>query len=72
MMCMSENWMSKEVDRNKAAYRDGYNKAVDDFCAEICKAIVQSERNGDYIFYAVEIKQSISDLAEKLKAGDSD
>ena len=49
-----------------------YNKAVDDFCAEICKAIVQSERNGDYRFYAVEIKQSISDLAEKLKAGDVD
>ena len=72
MMCMSENWMSKEVDRNKAAYRDGYNKAVDDFCAEICKAIVQSERNGDYRFYAVEIKQSIAYLAEKLKSGDSD
>ena len=34
--------------------------------------IVRSERNGDYRFYAVEIKQSISDLAEKLKAGDVD
>ena len=54
------------------ARHNAYNKAVDDFCAEICKAIVQSERNGDYRFYAVEVKQSISDLAEKLKAGDSD
>ena len=54
------------------ARHNAYNKAVDDFCAEICKAIVQSERNGDYRFYAVEIKQSISDLAEKLKAGDVD
>ena len=49
-----------------------YNKAIDDFCSEICKAFVQSERNGNYRFYAVEIKQSISDLAEKLKAGDVD
>ena len=52
--------------------REIRNKAIDDFCAEICKAIVQSERNGDYRFYAAEIKQSISDLAEKLKAGDVD
>ena len=29
--------------------------------------IVQSERNGNYRFYAVEIKQSIADLAEQLK-----
>lgn len=63
-----ENIKIEDVDM----FRLGYNKAVDDFCAEICKAIVQSERNGDYRFYAVEIKQSISDLAEKLKAGDSD
>ena len=47
----------------------GYNKAIDDFVKEICKMIVQSENNGNYRFYAVEIKQSIADLAEQLKAG---
>ena len=31
--------------------------------------IVQSENNGNYRFYAVEIKQAIADLAEQLKAG---
>ena len=45
------------------------NKAIDDFVKEICKMIVQSENNGNYRFYAVEIKQSIADLAEQLKAG---
>ena len=59
-------------DMTQQMLKEEYCKAVDDFCAEICKAIVQSERNGDYRFYAVEIKQSISDLAEKLKAGDVD
>ena len=46
-----------------------YCKGVDDFVKEICKMIVQSENNGNYRFYACEIKQSIADLAEKLKAG---
>ena len=46
-----------------------YNKAIDDFVKEICKMIVQSENNGNYRFYAVEIKQAIADLAEQLKAG---
>ena len=45
------------------------NKAIDDFVEEICKMIVQSENNGNYRFYAVEIKQAIADLAEQLKAG---
>ena len=45
------------------------NKAIDDFMKEICKMIVQSENNGNYRFYAVEIKQAIADLAEQLKAG---
>lgn len=45
------------------------NKAIDDFVKEICKMIVQSENNGNYRFYAVEIKQAIADLAEQLKAG---
>ena len=42
-------------------------KAIDDFLTEICKMIVQSESNGNYRCYAVEIKQSIADLAEKVK-----
>ena len=45
------------------------NKAIDDFLKEICKMIVQSENNGNYRFYAVEIKQAIADLAEQLKEG---
>ena len=45
------------------------NKAIDDFVKEICKMYVQSERNGNYRFYSVEIKQAIADLAEQLKAG---
>ena len=45
------------------------NKAIDDFVKEICKMIVQSENNGNYRFYAVEIKQTIANLAEQLKAG---
>ena len=47
--------------------REMYCKGVDDFLKEICKMIVQSEKNGNYRFYAVEIKQSIADLAEQLK-----
>ena len=46
------------------------NKAIDDFVKEICKMIVQSENNGNYRFYAVEIKQAIANLAEQLKAGE--
>ena len=49
--------------------REMYCKGVDDFLKEICKMIVQSENDGNYRFYAVEIKQSIADLAEQLKAG---
>ena len=45
------------------------NKAIDDFVKEICKMIIQSENNGNYRFYAVEIKQAIADLAEQLKDG---
>ena len=44
-------------------------KAICDFVKEICKMIVKSENNGNYRFYAVEIKQAIADLAEQLKAG---
>ena len=51
-------------------YKKVYNKAIDDFVKEICKMIVQSENNGNYRFYAVDIKQAIADLAEQLKAGE--
>ena len=37
---MSKNWMDKEVDRNKIAYREGYNKAIDDFKSEVKNLIV--------------------------------
>ena len=46
------------------------NKAIDDFAKEICKMIIQSENNGNYRFYAVEIKQAIANLAEQLKTGE--
>ena len=45
------------------------NKAIDNFVKEVCKMIVQSENNGNYRFYAVEIKQAIANLAEQLKEG---
>ena len=51
------------------AYNQGYNMAIDDFVKEICKMIVQSENNGNYRFYAVEIKQAIADIAQQLKVG---
>ena len=43
--------------------------AIDDFRKEICKMITQSENDGNYRFYAAELKQAIADLAEQLKAG---
>ena len=56
-------------DMTQKMLKEEYNKAIDDFVKEICKRIVQSENNGNYRFYAVEIKQAIADLAEQLKAG---
>ena len=60
----------KDIHDNVA--QEMYCKGIDDFLKEICKMIVQSERNGNYRFYAVEIKQAIADLAEQLKAGDKE
>ena len=57
----------REIHDNVA--KEMYCKGIDDFLSEICKMIVQSESNGNYRFYTVEIKQSIADLAEQLKAG---
>ena len=57
-------YSKEDIELNRYAM---YNKAIDDFVKEICKMIVQSENNGNYRFYAVEIKQAIADLAEQLK-----
>ena len=63
---MSENWMSKEVDRNKAAYRCGYNKAIDDFSNRLCSKI-KSEIDdcADELCW-------IDKIAKQLKEGDVD
>lgn len=53
-------------------YEIGYNRAIDDFTKEICKMIVQSENDGNYRFYAIEIKQSVADLAEQLKESEEE
>ena len=66
MMCMSENWMSKEVDRNKAAYRCGYNKAIDDFSNRLYSKI-KSE-----IDDCADELEWIDEIAKQLKAGDVD
>ena len=47
--------------------REMYCKAIDDFVKKICEKYTEEESNGNYRFYAVEIKQSIADLAEQLK-----
>ena len=49
--------------------REMYCKGVDDFVKKICEKYTKEESNCNYKFYAVEIKQSIADLAEQLKAG---
>ena len=49
--------------------REMYCKGVDDFVKKICEKYTKEESNGNYKFYAVEIKQSIADLSEQLKAG---
>ena len=41
--------------------------AINDFRKDICKMITQSENDGNYRFYAAELKQAIADLAEQLK-----
>ena len=63
------NCTGEECIPLEQALKAEYNKAIDDFVKEICKMIVQSENNGNYRFYAVEIKQAIADLAEQLKVG---
>ena len=50
-------------------YQQGRADAIDEFVKKICEKYTEEESNGNYRFYAVEIKQSIADLAEQLKAG---
>ena len=66
LRAISCGYSKEDIELNRNAM---YNKAIDDFVKEICKMIVQSENNGKYRFYAVEIKQSIADLTEQLKVG---
>ena len=47
--------------------REMYCKGIDDFLKKICEKYTEEESNGNYRFYTVEIKQSITDLAENLK-----
>ncbi|MCI6677467.1 MAG: hypothetical protein MSG78_11370 [Clostridiales bacterium] len=49
--------------------REMYCKGIDDFVKKICEKYTEEESNGNYRFYTVEIKQSIADLSEQLKAG---
>ena len=63
---MSKNWMDKEVDRNKIAYREGYNKAIDDFSNRLCSKI-KSE-----IDDCADELEWIDEIAKQLKAGDVD
>ena len=62
---MSKNWMDKEVDRNKTAYREGYNKAIGDFVDKADDLLGASD---DDIY----CKESIREIAEQLKEGDGD
>ena len=64
-----EEFCRYDVSSFEELVTNARNKAIDDFVKEICKMIVQSENNGNYRFYAVEIKQAIADLAEQLKEG---
>ena len=61
--------MEEYEEKQKQIYKQIRADAIDDFRKEICKMITQSENDGNYRFYACEIKQSIADLAERLKAG---
>ena len=65
-----DNFCKYDVNSFEELVTNTRNKAIDDFVKEICKMIVQSENNGNYRFYAVEIKQAIANLAEQLKAGE--
>lgn len=73
---MSKNWMDKEVDRNKAAYTCGYNKAIDDFAKwlENKKYLMKEIHEHDLCYtHYDELKANYVTteyFAEQLKAGD--
>lgn len=64
-----EEFCRYDVSSFEELVTNARNKAIDDFVKEICKMIVQSENNGNYRFYAVEIKKAIADIAKQLKDG---
>ena len=59
--------MEEYEEKQKQIYKQIRADAIDDFRKEICKMITQSENDGNYRFYAAELKQAIADLAEQLK-----
>ena len=59
--------MEEYEEKQKQIYNQIRADAIDDFRKEICKMITQSENDGNYRFYAAELKQAIADLAEQLK-----
>ena len=65
-----DNFCKYDVSSFEELVANVRNKTIGDFVKEICKMIVQSENNGNYRFYAVEIKQAIANLAEELKVGE--
>ena len=69
-MCMQTLSALKDGELEDYKYiKQWKSDIIDDFVKEICKMYIQSERNGNYRFYSVEIKQAIADLAEQLRAG---
>ena len=47
--------------------KESYEQAIDDFVTVILAKFTEAERNGNFRFYASELKQSIADLGEQLK-----
>lgn len=61
-----ENFEPKTMKMSEKEIR---NKAIDDFRSAILQKFTEEERNGNYRFYACELKQGIADLGEQLKGG---
>lgn len=51
----------------KQGEKYGYKKTIDDFRNAILRKYTEEERNNNFKFYACQIKQDISDIAEELK-----
>ena len=72
LMLQCAEWLEelKVIKEMDLSIPQHFTKEQSDWIKKYCinsKMIVQSENNGNYRFYAVEIKQSIADLAEQLK-----